>query len=135
MTILQQLPVIYRLAILLGARVEVYEVQTNSWVNIFSFYSLGSQTKYRILSEDSNIFEKVKSLTTEFYDTVVFDGYQYMVPKNSNIPGSIIAFCSFYVERQEDGSLKELTLNEQELSEIIKKPCFIGIACEEFQEV
>lgn len=135
MYILQQLPVIYRIAVLLGARLEVYDVKHNEWVNIFSFSSLGHQTKYRILSEDSEIFMKIKSMLTEFYDTTVFEGYEYMIPKNAKNPGAIIALCSIYVQRQADGSLKTLELNEEELSEFSKKPCFIGIACEEFQEI
>lgn len=135
MYILQQLPVIYRIAVLLGARVEVYHVDNNEWVNLFSFSSLGSRTKYRIVSEDSEIFVKIQELATEFYDIIAFDGYEYMVPKNSKTPGSIIALCSIYVERQKDGSLKQLELDKKEQSDMTKKSCFIGVAREEFQEV
>lgn len=120
MSVFNQLPRIYQIAMLQGARVEVQ--YDGRWVNILTMLGITRRTPYRVVEKDLNIFEIAKQQATESYTIVEYEGYDYMLPKNALSPGEIIIMeygMGVYVQVQEDLSLKDLEREHAE--EILKK--------------
>lgn len=115
MSVFNQLPRIYQLAILQGARVEVQ--YKNRWMNILSMTGISYKTKYRVAERDLNIFEKAKEHASQIYTVVKYHEYDYMIPNNALSPGEIIVMeygLGIYVQVQDDLTLRDLERKEAE---------------------
>lgn len=105
---------IYKIAMLLGARIEV-QGRDGKWSNLNNFLCLAHDTKYRIVSEDTNIIESINALIPQFFDVIKFREYDYYVSKNAKKEGTIILFqygFGEYVQVQADGTLKEISFED-----------------------
>ncbi len=115
MSVLNQLPIVYRLAILQGARVEAYLKNEKKWFPILQLTGITYNTPYRVHEKDSNIFEKVKASIPDFFTIVKYHDYDYLVPKNALESGNIMIMeygLGSYVQVQDDLSLKDLSYEE-----------------------
>lgn len=111
MSAFNQLPQVYKIAVLLGARVEVFFKKENKWFNLFVVSGLTHKAKYRVVSPDESILQKAKELLDTMYTKVKYNDYDYLVPNNALVAGQIIIMeygLGCYVEVQEDLSLKDL---------------------------
>lgn len=108
-----QLPAVYKIAVLLGARVEVFFKRENKWLNLLQVQAIGHKSKYRILEQDQNIFNRAKEMLDTMYTKVQYREYEYLVSNNALKPGEIILMeygFGMYVQVQEDLTLKDLEL-------------------------
>lgn len=130
MSAFNQLPEVYKIAVLLGARVEVFFKRENKWFNLFVVSGLTHNTKYRVVSPDENILQKAKELLDTMYTKIKYQEYDYIVPNNALVAGQIIVMAyglGCYVEVQEDLTLKDLKQEEaQELLKINQQQVYYG---------
>lgn len=115
MSVFNQLPRIYQIAMLQGARVEVQ--YNGRWVNILTMLGITHKTPYRVVEKDLNIFEKAKEQALQSYTVVKYHEYDYMVPNNALSSGEIIIMSyglGIYVQVQDDLSLKDLEKTQAE---------------------
>lgn len=107
------LPHLYKICVLLGARVEVYLSKEDSWLNYTEVSSISHSTPYRIVAEDEAVMKQVKDIVNKLYTKKKFHEYEYFLPNNSLKEGAIIIMqygLGMYVQVQKDGSFKELTI-------------------------
>lgn len=122
MSAFNQLPAVYKIAILLGARVEVFFKRENKWFNLFVVSGLTHKAKYRVVSPDENILQKAKELLDTMYTKVKYKDYDYIVPNNALVAGQIIIMAyglGIYVQVQEDLTLKDL--KDEEAKQLLDK--------------
>jgi hypothetical protein len=111
MSAFQGLPTIYKLAVLHGARVEIYLDKDEKWFPYSQIIGVSYRSKIRVAPGDEEVLEQVKSLLPNFYDIVEFDGYNYYLPKSAKKVGSITMMSygfGVYVQTKDDGSLLQL---------------------------
>lgn len=109
------LPMIYKLAVLLGARVEVYLKRDDKWYPYHELTGIGYNTPIRIVSGDEEVFTQVQEMISQFYEKAQYNKYTYLLPKNALKPGAITMMeygLGQYVQTQDDGSFKELSREE-----------------------
>lgn len=114
MNAFMSLPPVYRLAALLGARIEVYIERNKKWHSyetcIFSY-----DTPLRVVTGDESLLEAARAMVPQFYETVLFKDYDYLVPKVALKPDTIILFMygfGLYARVQSDGSILEVSEEE-----------------------
>ena len=107
----RNLPEIYKIAVMLGARVEVFLESEEKWFSHTEVTGISSDDLYRIVAEDENILEQAKILVNQLYTKIIFNEYTYMVPNNALKEGNIILMLyglGIYVQVQKDITLKVL---------------------------
>lgn len=109
------LPSIYKIAVLLGARVQAYMKREDKWEEYYRLSWINPNVPLRLIAGDENILAKIEAILPQFYKQVQYKGYGHLIPENALKPGTIIVMqrCfGEYVQVQPDGSLKELTIEE-----------------------
>lgn len=115
---INQLPIVYRIAFFLGARIEVF--YENEWRTVTNMI-LSSRTKIRIHPDDVMLLEQAKKTMMENQYEFDYEGYSYFVPKLALKPGNI--FIIYYglgnfVKVNKD--LSFTTMNEEEYKLYLK---------------
>ena len=138
MSMISQLPPIYKIAILAGCRIQVK--LKDKWEDCFNYSSLKHGRKLRIHPDDEDSFGNVKELVKKSYISIKFLEFDYLVPKNSLEKGNIIlleyGFGGIYVEVSEDNN--QVEINREIAQERIKsesKHIFRGINFDEFYDL
>lgn len=117
MSAFQGLPTIYQLAVLHGARVEIYLEKEEKWFPYAQIIGVSYRSKIRVAPGDEEVLEQVKSSLSNFYEIVEFEGYNYYFPKSAKKVGSITIMSygfGVYVQTQEDGRVVQLSREEGE---------------------
>lgn len=124
------LPPVYRIAVLLGARVEVQLKKEQEWHPYHQcFFSY--DTPLRVKEGDEALLDDARRMIPQFYDMVEFREYDYLVPKVAIKPGNIIQFIygfGAYGRVQEDGSIIEVSEEEHKMIYESKKDNYYHLA-------
>lgn len=106
---------IYKIATLLGARVEAYIERDKKWYSYYELTGIGRKTPLRLVAGDEEVLAQVQAMISQFYGKTQYKGYSYLMPHNALKSGAITIMeygLGQYVQTQEDGSLKELEREE-----------------------
>lgn len=106
-----QLPRPYQLAVLLGARVEVYVEDDEKWYPYYQMTGIDRDTPIRMSTPDDKMLESIHRLIDEHFQIVDYKGYDYMFPKTALRTGTIthmVFGLGEYAQNQEDGSLQQI---------------------------
>lgn len=132
------LPSIYKITAMLGGRVEIYYPKDDKWYPYNRITGISNKSKIRVAEGDEQILESAKALVPQFYETIMYNDYEYLVPKNAMKEGSIIIMqygLGQMVRVQSDGSLLEVPAEEkQELIKIDQLGIFYSEAKGDFED-
>lgn len=116
---INQLPIVYRIAFFLGARIEAF--YENKWQTVTNMI-LSSRTKIRVHPDDTMLLEQAKKTVMENQYEFDYDGYSYFVPKLALKPGNIIIIyygLGNFIKVNKD--LSFTTMDSEEFKEYLKE--------------
>ena len=99
----KSLPIVYQMAILMGARVEVWHEEM--WKNVHVMAGITSSTPYKVVEEDSVILTAAKKALADNSRFIKFEEVVYVIPKVATVGDIVLIMYGLgvYIRLEQNG--------------------------------